>query len=47
MIPTILLTIFFFATTLQAQFSAFAPTADGSSLYFSTYYVQKNTGQPA
>ncbi len=47
MIPAILLTLFFSVTTLQAQFSAFAPTADGSSLYFSTYYAQKNTGQPA
>ncbi len=46
MIPAILLTLFFSVTTLQAQFSAFAPTADGASLYFSTYYVQKNTGQP-
>ena len=46
MIPAILLTLFFFATTLNAQFFGFAPTADGASLYFATNYVQKNTGQP-
>ncbi len=45
MILSILLTLFI-AATRNAQFSGIAPTADGTSLYFATNYVQKNTGQP-
>jgi len=36
-----------FTATLQAQFSGFASTADGSALYLATNYAQKDTGQPA
>src|SRR4051794_11788129 len=41
------LALLFMARILPAQFHGLAPTADGTTLYFSTTYAQKNTSQPA